>query len=215
MAGNGIDGTPAFDPDPNAIPATKRAGLTTLSILSSTFFQVSTATGLVSYTASPATWNLGLPRRIISGIQELRNIESWSAPLALQDAMLVSHGSDNNRGCKKLTAVPPGFPWVALVWRGLCTFREKALRAYHAGYKALIVIDHQTGRLPDMTANSADQAIEIPGWIIGKADGEALMNFAQYSTTGPLKFNIADVRRKPRLGGQMSDDFGPRLYATH
>lgn len=214
MAGNGIDNTPAYNANASAIPATKRAGLQTLSTLSSTSFQVTTATGMVYYTAQPATWNLGLPRRIVSGVQELRDIESWSTPLSLQ-VSLVSHDADANRGCSKMTAVPPGFRWVALVWRGLCTFRDKALRAHRAGYEAIIVVNHQTGVLPDMTANSADEAMEIPGWIIGRSDGEALINFAKFSTTGPLLVQVTDVRRKPRLGIGQCDAFGCRPYATH
>merc|ERR1712048_519427 len=98
--------------------------------------------------------------------------------------------------------------------RGRCTFREKASRAHRAGYDAIVVIDHQANPyldvLPGMTAETRDHEIEIPGWMVSKAAGNALLTTLSVTpTTGGPTLQVEDVRRKPKLSNYQSDIFGP------
>merc|ERR1719171_2572614 len=91
MSLNGMDGSPAFPPDPNAVASTKKAGMTTLTHLNATRFQVvHMVDGRVSdyYWAEPATWNRFLPRHVMSGMQRREHLESWSTPMELSGALL-------------------------------------------------------------------------------------------------------------------------------
>jgi len=225
VVGNGIDGSPAFVPDPNAIASTKRSSLKTLATLTGTLFSVVTAAGLTVYNVEPATWNLYLPRGPSPGLrypsvgEDHRDLESWSAPLDLHGSMLVNHIGDARRGCGKLPAVPRGLSWVALLRRGACQFSEKAVRARRAGYHGVVVVDYRPGApaplLPAMTAGGDDEAVGVPAWIIDKASGEAIAQAVTDSADALLTVNIVDHRRKPTLGNLQSDAFGFRIYATH
>jgi len=216
MSNNGIDGTPSRHADPLAIPNTKSAGLRTLATLIPTEFSVQTSTGEFRYNVVQATWNSGLPRVSVSGNQERCDLESWNTPLKLQGALLYTLTPDVSYGCAKLPAVPRGGgPFVALLRRGRCTFRQKAERAYRAGYGAMVIIDFQAnpsmGILPDMTAND-DSLIEIPAWIISRDDGEAIA--AAYTTHGSVRFNVVDLHRLPRRTNFQRDRFGMHRYAV-
>lgn len=214
VAGNGIDNTPAFVEDTTAIPATKRAGIATDSTLIASIFRLQSASGVVEYRVEPATWNLQLPNCVFSGTQERRDLESWNAPLTFPEAWLVSHSDHSGRGCTSLPAAPVGFVRLAVVRRGGCSFREKAMRAHLAGYQGLVVIDMQSGALPDMTVQNTDQVAQIPAWILSAADGEALVQ-AIAASDQPIAAYVSDLRRKPLLGPLQSDAFGARVYATH
>lgn len=220
-SGNSMDGTPAWVPNPNAISDTQLSGLITLGpTLYTTQFEVTLSAGVSTmYSVEPAAWNAHLPRCIISGSHERCNLESWNAPLSLQRALLVSPTVDVLHGCTQLSAVPrAGGPFLALVRRGKCTFREKAARAHRAGYQGIVVIDYQStphlGRLPDMTADASDSSVTIPGWLISKSDGEAIELAVAAATTSQVWVNVADIQRKPTLANYQSDDFGLRVYTT-
>lgn len=216
MSGNGIDGTPALPADPAAIDATRR-NVTTLFIRSAARFELMTVAGGSVYHVEPATWNLQLPRQAVSGCQARTDLEAWNAPLLLEDAALLRPGPGLAAwGCAAPVAAPRGGgPFILVLLRGKCGFAEKAARAHRAGYHGLLIVDHQLGapsdELPDMTALDGDAAIEIPGWLIGKSDGEAVLS-AVASSADRVTANVADVRRKPRLGDFQSDEFGSRSY---
>jgi len=218
MSGNFLDGTPALPANTSAINATKISGIRTLTTLVATQFRVITESGVTYYRAEPATWNAQLPRSVYVGGVERRDLESWNAPVSIQDALVMSLSGDNANGCLRVPVAPQGGRWIALVRRGMCKFRKKATGIYRAGYQGLIVIDHQVspayGSLPDMTAGSDDGTMPIPGWIMGRSDGDQLVQTISNTPPGFLKVDIADLRSKPRLGDFQSDSFGVRVYAT-
>lgn len=218
MSGNGIDGTPSYVEDTSAISSTRRAGMTTMSILKPSLFRVTDGSATVEYTVQPATWNAQLPRVVISGNQERQDLESWRSPIALAGAGLVSLAMHATLGCSKLPPAPRSGNWLALLRRGRCSFEEKASRASRAGFQGIVIIDSlydpPRGVLADMTAGPADGKIPIPGWLVGRTHGEALASLAITTVSGPLALYVSDLRRKPRLGPGQSDDFGLRVYAT-
>jgi len=89
---------------------------------------------------------------------------------------------------------------------------------YNAGFDGLVAIDFQVspyrGTLPDMTANDLDDTIAVPGWLVGRSDGDTILQ-ALSNFSGPqVRLSVKDVHRKPRIGERQLDNFGMRLYIT-
>lgn len=222
MSGNGIDGTPAWIEDPDAIANTKRAGLRTLTTLRATRLEVTNSAGVrTQLDATPATWNLLMPSSVRQGSRECRDLVSRNAPLALSRMLLANHAAQGRASCAQLPPAPRFGAWLALALRGGCPFAEKAgqtikaRRASRAGYSGLIVIDHQSEPhlriLPEMTAHGRDAEVTVPGWLVSATDGATL---ASAATTSELLVDVQDIRRKPRLANLQSDIFGLRIYAA-
>lgn len=219
MSGNGMDGSPAFPPDPNSIANSKFPyPLTTLTHLNATSLHVTSIRDEISnqYWAEPATWNLHLPSYQVHGGQRREHIESWNTPLELS-GVLLNHVPARPDGCKKLPAAPFGPASVAVVRRGGCQFFEKARRAHASGHVGLLIVDSREelvfGHLPEVTANDNDPLVQIPSWIIRHGDGESLIN--ALANGAILSLEVTDVYRKPRLGMRQKDVFGLRFYVAH
>ncbi|CAE7334891.1 unnamed protein product [Symbiodinium natans] len=217
-AGNYMDGTPAYASDVSKITATRLAFQTLAVFIPSTL--IVTSPGPVQYAVKPAAWNNVLPACTADprrGQRCERDAESWKKAPEYLSHKLISLDSHPSDGCFGYLppAVPGGGPFVLLLRRGKCAFARKARRARDAGYDALLVVDQQPvqylSALPDMMADSNDNP-GIPGWILSKADGSALLATVSSHTAGYVTLDITDVYRTPSLGIYQSDVYGQRVY---
>jgi len=176
-----------------------------------------------TYSGKPAAWNAALPN---FGKPKL----SYSTPLdrescnqqplfsgriVMERGLNASHGS-RSLGCTPLPAAPQVEATAILLERGLCSFRIKAQNAFQAGHTAVIVANSVPGLslIPDMTAGSLDlnAKVEVPGWALSKADGEALRSWM--ATDNSIRLTVVDDPRWRELGYWQSDSNGLREYWT-
>lgn len=68
---------------------------------------------------------------------------------------------------------------IILVYRGECTFVKKVRNVEHAGGRLAIVIDKKIDEISSviMSDDGTGMSVNIPSFIIGKSDGEILINY--------------------------------------
>ncbi|KAJ2854302.1 hypothetical protein J3B02_002746, partial [Coemansia erecta] len=113
----------------------------------------------------------------------------------------------SNLGCGNHTASLAGK--VALVKRGVCSFSEKATRAYEAGAVALIVYNNVEG----VTSPATDAEVNIPVAMVYMADGQFVLDGLS-AGTGVVTISAMNNTFgtfPSDTGGRMSDfsSFGP------
>mmetsp|Transcript_84017 Transcript_84017/g.211814 ORF Transcript_84017/g.211814 Transcript_84017/m.211814 type:complete len:230 (-) Transcript_84017:16-705(-) len=170
-----------------------------------------------TFQGKPAIWNVYLPnfgKPKLSSLAPLDR-ESWNVQPSFYGRVVMDPAvSAGNRslGCEPLTPAPPQEAVAVLVERGLCRFREKALRAFQAGYKAVLVANTMPGyaTVPDMVAEpDLDKDVEVPGWALSKEDGEELRAWLEFDHS--IRLEVEDVPRWPKFGYHQEDQFGTRV----
>jgi len=70
---------------------------------------------------------------------------------------------------------------IILARRGECTFVNKVRNAVHAGASLLVVVDSRVENITSviMGDDGTGTGIRIPSMLIGKTDGEILIEFAK------------------------------------
>ena len=70
---------------------------------------------------------------------------------------------------------------ILIARRGSCSFVNKVRNAERAGASLLVVVDNQVENVKNviMGDDGTGTGIRIPSMLIGKSDGEALIEFAK------------------------------------
>jgi hypothetical protein len=173
---------------------------------------------------TPAVWNVYLPnfgRPKLSHLapldRESYNIQpSFDGRLipgvdAASDFNLSVVNSSKAYGCGLLAAAPPLEAVAVLLERGLCSFRQKAMSAHNAGFKAILVVSTQrnSSLVPDMTAApSSNEAVEVPAWAVSRTDGETLRDWL--ASDHSIRLEVQDIPRRPNAGPFAQDAYGIR-----
>jgi len=106
---------------------------------------------------------------------------------------------------------------IILARRGQCTFVNKVRNAERAGASLLVVVDSRVENITNviMGDDGTGTGIRIPAMLIGKTDGEILIEFAKQKLGATLsaefavkeKSNTADVEIWYSSNNQRSMDF--------
>lgn len=82
---------------------------------------------------------------------------------------------------------------IVLAERGSCTFVEKVRNAERAGASLLVVVDSKKENITNviMGDDGTGTGIRIPSMLIGKSDGELLIEFAKEQLGATLSAEFA------------------------
>ena len=112
--------------------------------------------------------------------------------------------SSINRELAASTAAEETFPTkILLVDRGECTFVTKVRNAERAGASLVVVIDNVFENITNviMGDDGTGTGIRIPAMLIGKTDGEMLIEFAskKQGATLSAEFAVKEKSRKAEI----------------
>ena len=105
------------------------------------------------------------------------------------DPMVIKDMMEEQSGEKKET-----FPTkIFIAERGSCTFVNKVRNAERAGASLLVVVDSKVENITNviMGDDGTGTGIRIPSMLIGKTDGEMLIEFAKKETGATLSAEFA------------------------
>ncbi|CAE8621864.1 unnamed protein product [Polarella glacialis] len=123
-----------------------------------------------SYTGRPAAWNAYLPNFGNPKLSYTTPLdrESYKVQPQFYGRVVLDPGSvgdPRSLGCAPMPATVKVEALAVLLERGLCSFREKALNAFNAGYSAVLISNTLEGdaKVPDMTSGteSQDRLVEL------------------------------------------------------
>eukprot|EP00444_Apocalathium_aciculiferum_P000825 CAMPEP_0183411056 /NCGR_PEP_ID=MMETSP0370-20130417/20034_1 /TAXON_ID=268820 /ORGANISM="Peridinium aciculiferum, Strain PAER-2" /LENGTH=231 /DNA_ID=CAMNT_0025593977 /DNA_START=14 /DNA_END=709 /DNA_ORIENTATION=+ len=171
-----------------------------------------------TYQGKPAIWNSFLPNfgKPKLSYQVPNDRESYNVQPSFYGRVIIdpwNTAGNRSLACVPLGSAPPQEAVAVLVERGLCSFRQKALMAYQAGYSAVIVANTMPGygNVPDMTAEPefANANMEVPAWALTQADGQELRLWLVSDNS--IRLEVEDVPRWPAFGYNQEDVFGLRV----
>ena len=106
---------------------------------------------------------------------------------------------------------------ILIARRGSCSFVNKVRNAERAGASLLVVVDNQEEKVKNviMGDDGTGTGIRIPSMLIGKSDGEALIEFARQKKGATLsaefavkeKTNFVDIEFWYSSNNQLALDF--------
>jgi|GEM_PF-4558976 len=127
-----------------------------------------------------------------------RAVEGGNAPSLLNapvtgNAVLVKDGTapDENDGCEPLTNPSEISGNIAVVHRGLCHFYNKAVHAFEAGARGLLILSHESGGdyLPSIDLEGAP----IPALMVSYFDGQRIRDAMREETLNLTMSSLTGV----------------------
>ncbi|RYD53395.1 MAG: T9SS type A sorting domain-containing protein [Sphingobacteriales bacterium] len=120
-----------------------------------------------------APWggNLSTP---ITNVQVIRAIGNGSSNT---DSLYCTPSANGTGSIPSLTGK------IAILYRGICNFSEKAYQAQQAGAIACIIVNNIPGPPVGMAAGTSGPNVTIPVFMVSDVDGASIMNALRNGTT--------------------------------